>query len=117
MPRRRFKTEQIMGLLRQVEVLFIQPGQKHRWTLRELIQLVGLSGGGTLLMGTPERLADIFEEWVQVGVDGFNLAYMVTPGSFVDFIDGVVPVLQKRGLMQTEYRPGSLRVKLTGAGH
>jgi len=116
MPRRRFKTEQIMGLLRQVEVLFIQPGQKHRWTLRELIQLVGLSGGGTLLMGTPERLADIFEEWVQVGVDGFNLAYMVTPGSFVDFIDGVVPVLQKRGLMQTEYRPGTLREKLMGTG-
>jgi alkanesulfonate monooxygenase SsuD/methylene tetrahydromethanopterin reductase-like flavin-dependent oxidoreductase (luciferase family) len=95
---------------------FIEPGQKHRWTLRELVQLVGLSGGGPLLMGTPERLTDIFEEWVQAGVDGFNLAYMVTPGSFADFIDGVVPVLQKRGLMQTEYRPGTLREKLMGTG-
>jgi hypothetical protein len=51
------------------------------------------------------------------GVDGFNVAYMVTPGSFRDFIDGVVPLLQRRGLMQTEYREGTLREKLFGAGH
>lgn len=95
---------------------FIRPDSQHRWTLRELVKLVGLSGGGPLLMGTPEQLADTLQEWVRVGVDGFNLAYMVTPGSFVDFIEGVVPVLQKRGLMQTEYQEGTLREKLTGAG-
>jgi alkanesulfonate monooxygenase SsuD/methylene tetrahydromethanopterin reductase-like flavin-dependent oxidoreductase (luciferase family) len=95
---------------------FIQPNSKHRWTLRDLMKLVGLSGGGPLLMGTPEQLAETFQEWVQAGVDGFNLAYMVTPGSFVDFVDGVVPVLQRRGLMQTEYRDGTLREKLIGPG-
>lgn len=93
-----------------------RPETQHRWTLRELVKMVGLSGGGQLLMGTPEQLADTFTEWVRAGVDGFNLAYMVTPGSFVDFIDGVVPVLQRRGLMQAEYQPGTLREKLTGAG-
>jgi alkanesulfonate monooxygenase len=41
---------------------------------------------------------------------------MVTPGSFIDFIDGVVPVLQKRGLMQREYQEGTLREKIFGAG-
>lgn len=95
---------------------FIRPDSQHRWTLRELMKLVGLSGGGPLLMGTPEQLAKIFQEWVEAGVDGFNLAYMVTPGSFVDFIDGVVPVLQQRGLMQSEYQAGTLREKLMGPG-
>jgi FMN-dependent oxidoreductase (nitrilotriacetate monooxygenase family) len=94
----------------------IRPDSQRRWTLRDLMKLVGLSGGGPLLMGTPEQLAQTFQEWVQAGVDGFNLAYMVTPGSFVDFVDGVVPVLQRRGLMQTEYQDGTLREKLMGPG-
>jgi alkanesulfonate monooxygenase SsuD/methylene tetrahydromethanopterin reductase-like flavin-dependent oxidoreductase (luciferase family) len=96
---------------------FILADSEHQWTLRELIKLIGLNGGGTLLMGTPEQLADTFQKWVDAGVDGFNLAYMVTPGSFVDFIEGVVPVLQRRGMMQREYQPGTLREKLAGAGH
>jgi FMN-dependent oxidoreductase (nitrilotriacetate monooxygenase family) len=90
--------------------------KQRRWTLRELVKSVGLSGGGQLLMGTPEQLADSFANWIKAGADGFNLAYMVTPGSFVDFVDGVVPVLQRRGLMQSEYQPGTLREKLTGPG-
>jgi long-chain alkane monooxygenase len=95
---------------------FIRPDSQRRWTLRDLMKQVGLGGGGPLLMGTPEQLVHIFEEWVEAGVDGFNLAYMVTPGSFVDFVDGVVPVLQRRGLMQTEYQDGTLREKLMGPG-
>jgi hypothetical protein len=50
-------------------------------------------------------------------VDGFNLAYAITPGTYVDFVEGVVPVLQKRGLMQTEYQEGTLREKLLGRGY
>ena len=42
------------------------------------------------------------------------LVYSVTPGTFVDFIDGVVPVLQARGLVQREYTPGPLRQKIFG---
>jgi FMN-dependent oxidoreductase (nitrilotriacetate monooxygenase family) len=95
---------------------FVHPGSDHRWTLRELVKLVGLSGGGPLLMGTPEQLADIMAKWVDAGLDGFNLAYMVTPGSFVDFVDGVVPILQRRGMMQAEYEDGTLREKLKGRG-
>ena len=39
--------------------------------------------------------------------------YHTTPGSFADFIDGVTPVLQERGLQQRDYRPGTLREKLS----
>ncbi|MCH2506639.1 MAG: hypothetical protein MK125_13960 [Dehalococcoidia bacterium] len=57
------------------------------------------------LKGTPEQIADALQEWQEAGVDGFNLTYSVTPGTFVDFIDGVVPGPQARDLMQKEYSP------------
>lgn len=69
-----------------------------------------------MLVGDYEHIANQLEAWLAAGIDGFNLAYGITPGSFVDFIDGVVPVLQQRGLMQTEYAPGTLREKIYGAG-
>jgi FMN-dependent oxidoreductase (nitrilotriacetate monooxygenase family) len=84
----------------------------RRWTLRDIVRYVGIGGGGPVLVGTPEQIADEFERWIEAGVDGFNLAYTTLPGSFEDFIDGVVPVLQRRGRMQTEYRDGTLREKL-----
>ena len=49
-------------------------------------------------------------------MDGFNLAYAVTPESFEDFVDLVVPELTRRGVYKTEYRPGTYREKLFGAG-
>ena len=38
----------------------------------------------------------------------------MTPGTFADFIDGVVPELRRRGLVQEGYAPGTLREKLFG---
>ncbi len=74
------------------------------------------------LVGAPEQIADALETWFEAGVDGFNLTYTVTPGTFVDFIEHVVPELRRRGLVQTDYAPGTLREKLFGhpklpAGH
>lgn len=39
------------------------------------------------------------------------------PGSYEDFVDNVIPVLQQRGLAQSEYREGTLRQKLFGGGN
>jgi long-chain alkane monooxygenase len=58
----------------------------------------------------------MFMEWMNEGVDGFNLAYAITPGTFADFVEGVVPVLQRRGLMQSDYQDGAFREKLFGKG-
>jgi long-chain alkane monooxygenase len=69
---------------------------------------------GQFVTGTPEHIADTLQEWFEAGVDGFNLVYSVTPGTFVDFIEGVVPVLQARGLVQRAYTPGPLRQKIFG---
>jgi FMN-dependent oxidoreductase (nitrilotriacetate monooxygenase family) len=64
-----------------------------------------------LTVGTPEQVADKFEVWRDAGADGINLASVLGWGDAFDFIEHVVPVLQERGLMQTEYSPGTLREK------
>ena len=84
--------------------------------------LIRARTGERLVIGAPEQVADVLETWFDAGVDGFNITYCVTPGTFTDFIEGVVPVLQQRGLAQRDYAPGTLRDKLfgrarTGAGH
>jgi FMN-dependent oxidoreductase (nitrilotriacetate monooxygenase family) len=69
---------------------------------------------GQFLTGSAEQVADALQSWGEAGIDGFNLVYSVTPGTFVDFIDGVVPILQARGFVQREHQPGPLRQKLFG---
>jgi FMN-dependent oxidoreductase (nitrilotriacetate monooxygenase family) len=95
---------------------FTQADPTRKWTLRDLAKYIGIGGAGPVLVGAPEQIADELEKWIAAGVDGFNLAYAITPGSFIDFVDGVVPVLQRRGLTQSEYQPGTLREKIYGAG-
>lgn len=89
---------------------------RRRWTMRDLAKYVGIGGGGPVLVGAPEQIADALQDWIEVGVDGFNLAYAITPGTFEDFVDGVVPVLQQRGMMQRAYQDGTFREKLFGQG-
>jgi long-chain alkane monooxygenase len=95
---------------------FTQAGASRKWTIRDVAKAVGIGGGGPVVVGAPEQVADDLMQWVRAGADGFNLAYMITPGTFKDFIDGVVPVLQRRGLMQTDYGEGTFREKLFGKG-
>ncbi|MGD0196849.1 MAG: LLM class flavin-dependent oxidoreductase [Solirubrobacteraceae bacterium] len=79
------------------------------WTFSDVLKL----RGANRVVGTPEQIADRLERLADAGVDGINVTYYTTPGSFLDFIDGVTPVLQERGLQQREYRPGTLREKLS----
>ena len=80
-------------------------------TFRDLIRARTIE---RFLIGTPKQIADVLQAWFEAGVDGFNITYNVTPGTFVNFIDAVVPELQARGLVQREYAPGTLREKLFG---
>jgi hypothetical protein len=62
-------------------------------------------------------VADELQSWVdETDVDGFNLAYAITPGTFEDLVEHLVPELQRRGAYPTEYAPGTLRNKLLGRG-
>lgn len=90
---------------------FAEAAPDKQWTFGDLARR---QMSGQFMTGTPEQLADRIEDLGAHGADGFNLVYSTTPGTFVDFIDGVAPVLQQRGLMQSEYSPGTLREKLFG---
>lgn len=69
------------------------------------------------MVGSPQTVADELQSWVEeTDVDGFNLAYAVTHETFCDVVDLLVPELQKRGVFKQEYREGTLREKLFGAG-
>ncbi|EMY34848.1 luciferase-like monooxygenase [Arthrobacter crystallopoietes BAB-32] len=68
------------------------------------------------IAGTPEQIVDELERWQDAGIDGVNVMNQILPGSYTEFIDGVLPELRKRGLAQTEYRPGTLREKFFGRG-
>ena len=87
------------------------------WTVRELAQESAIGGLGARVVGSPERVVDEMQSWIaDTGVDGFNLAYAVTPGTFEDIVEFIVPELQRRGLYKTEYAPGTLREKLFSRG-
>ena len=63
------------------------------------------------------EVADQMQEWVEFSdVDGFNLAYAITPGTFVDLVEHLVPELQRRGVYPTDYPDGTLRERLFGRG-
>jgi FMN-dependent oxidoreductase (nitrilotriacetate monooxygenase family) len=78
------------------------------WTFGDLLANRAINR----IVGAPEQIADELEAWLEVGVGGINMPYYVTPGTFADFVDGAVPELQRRGLMQSEYAAGTLREKL-----
>jgi FMN-dependent oxidoreductase (nitrilotriacetate monooxygenase family) len=66
----------------------------------------------TRIVGTPDQIADSLEEWRDAGIDGVNLIYQISPKTYVDFIEQVVPLLQQKGLAQREYEAGTLRERL-----
>ncbi len=87
------------------------------WTVGDLGRHAAIGGLGDVVVGTPDEVADhLVRIWTETGVDGFNLATGVTPGTFADVIDLVVPVLQERGVYRTAYDEGTLRHKLLGRG-
>jgi FMN-dependent oxidoreductase (nitrilotriacetate monooxygenase family) len=89
----------------------------RKWTVRELVDYGGLGGPAPTIVGSPTQVADEMESWVnETDVDGFNLAYIVTPESFSDFVDLVVPELQRRRVYKLDYHAGTLREKLYGRG-
>ena len=104
-PVEELKIEGVQGLVRVFEEG--NPGQRAR-----VRDLGAAYAHNTRMIGTPEQIADNLAVWQAAGMDGINLVYHTTPGSFAEFIDEVIPVLRKRGLAQAEYAPGTYRERL-----
>ena len=89
----------------------------RNWTAGELADEVGLGGRGPVVVGSPTEVADELERWAdEANVDGFNLAYVTTPGTFVDFARHVVPELRRRGRVPDHGERVTLREHLGGVG-
>lgn len=79
-------------------------------TVRQLIAKLGGGRGHRTFAGTAEQVADNLELWFTEGAaDGFNIMPPYLPGGLEDFVEQVVPILQRRGLFRTDYTATTLR--------
>jgi len=86
--------------------------QRENLTVRQLAQRLG-GYAGPALLGTPEIIANQMEEWLTTNAcDGFNIMFPYLPGGVDEFVERVVPELQRRGLFRKEYEGKTLRENL-----
>ncbi len=82
-------------------------------TVRQLLGRLAAGGGHCTMLGTPEQIADKMEYWFRnEGADGFNLMPPSLPFGIEDFVEQVIPELQRRGLFRAEYHGSTLREHL-----
>jgi len=85
---------------------------REKLTVRELAQRLG-GYSGLAMVGTPETIADEMQEWLETnGSDGFTVMFPYLPGGLDDFVDRVVPELQRRGIFRRDYEGKTLRENL-----
>jgi len=102
-------TERSQGFSRTLLELAL----REKMTLRDLYNLIAAARGHWVLCGTPDYIADVFEEWfTERRADGFMILPPYFSGGFDDFVDLVVPELQRRGLFKRDYAEGTMREKL-----
>ena len=90
----------------------IERARRDNLTVRQLAQISGAYGGGAMV-GTPARIADRMQEWLESeACDGFNIMFPWVPGGLDEFVDQVVPELQRRGIFRREYEGRTLRENL-----
>jgi FMN-dependent oxidoreductase (nitrilotriacetate monooxygenase family) len=93
--------------------LFAAMARRNNMTIRQLYQSMAGGRGHVEVIGTPVQIADILEEWFRNGAaDGFNVMPPILPGDLNDFVNLVVPELQRRGLFRTSYEGRTLRENL-----
>jgi FMN-dependent oxidoreductase (nitrilotriacetate monooxygenase family) len=86
---------------------------KSNPSARDFVTFSGRGQVHDAMVGGPKEIADRLEEmFVERGCDGFVIAATYVPGSYADFVQHVVPELQRRGLFQKDYRGKTLRENL-----
>jgi N-acetyl-S-(2-succino)cysteine monooxygenase len=87
--------------------------QAEGLTIRQLYQRIAGGRGHYQIVGSPKDVVDMMEEWFTTGAaDGFNVLPPVFPNSLDEFVDLVVPELQRRGRFRTAYSGRTLRENL-----
>jgi alkanesulfonate monooxygenase SsuD/methylene tetrahydromethanopterin reductase-like flavin-dependent oxidoreductase (luciferase family) len=90
----------------------VEVARRDNLTVRQLAQRAG-SFSGLAMVGTAAMIADQMEQWLaEEGSDGFNIMFPFLPAGLDDFVDKVVPELQRRGVFRREYEGKTLRENL-----
>jgi FMN-dependent oxidoreductase (nitrilotriacetate monooxygenase family) len=90
----------------------IRLAEREGLNVRQLAQRMG-GYGGLAMVGTAETIADEMERWIDgQASDGFNIMFPWLPGGLDDFVEKVVPELQRRGRFRQEYEGTTLREHL-----
>jgi FMN-dependent oxidoreductase (nitrilotriacetate monooxygenase family) len=90
----------------------IDLARRENLTVRQLAQRLG-GYAGLAMVGTPATIADEMEKWLDGGgCDGFTVMFPYLPAGLDDFVNRVVPELQRRGLFRHEYEGATLRENL-----
>jgi alkanesulfonate monooxygenase SsuD/methylene tetrahydromethanopterin reductase-like flavin-dependent oxidoreductase (luciferase family) len=85
---------------------------REQLTVRQLAQRLG-GYSGLAMVGTPKTIADEMQEWLETQAsDGFTIMFPYLPGGLDDFVEQVVPELQRRGIFRREYEGKTLRENL-----
>lgn len=89
-----------------------------RWTPRLVAERASIGGLGPISIGSPQTVADEMERWIcEADIDGFNICYVITPGTFEDTVDLLVPELRRRKLYPEQPdEPLTAREKMYGKG-
>jgi alkanesulfonate monooxygenase SsuD/methylene tetrahydromethanopterin reductase-like flavin-dependent oxidoreductase (luciferase family) len=93
--------------------MLIDLARRENLSIRELGRRFTFSLGHMVFIGTPAKLADFMEEWFAEGAaDGFTMLQPYFPKPLEDFVEFVVPELQRRGIFRTAYEGATLRENL-----
>src|SRR5580658_5450849 len=86
--------------------------RREKLTVRQLARMMG-GFGGLEIVGTAGEIADTMQEWLEArAADGFNIMFPTVPAGLDDFVDLVIPELQRRGIFRTAYEGTTLREHL-----
>lgn len=97
-------TDVSRGFIRATVLL----AQSENLTVRDLLDRN--PGAHRMVVGAPETIADDIERWFAGrAADGFNLNADVFPSGLADFVDHVVPLLQRKGIFRRDYEGTTLR--------
>ncbi|TDJ69193.1 MAG: LLM class flavin-dependent oxidoreductase [Proteobacteria bacterium] len=107
------KTDAIQGLL----TYFTTVDPNRNWTVEAIGEFISIGSVMPKIIGSAESVADELERWMdECDIDGFNLVPVIQPTGFYDFVDLVVPELQRRGRLRTHYESATLREHYFGPG-
>lgn len=95
------------------QALIRQIADENQFSIRQLYQWVASARGHFTVVGTPVQIADTLQDWFEnEAADGFNILPPWLPTGLEDFVDLVIPELQRRGLFRTAYEGRTLRENL-----